>query len=701
MGIHMMNTFNVVLNDQPFTQKPSGQETAYHVRRHFRNRVVRLSIFELAKWINAGHSFYANVLDYRLNTKPDKENPDQLSPYLNGTCYVPHHTSLISVDVDHGHMTLEELKACMASVPHALIYKTFSYDEEKHRKYRVLFIANRCFKDEAEFKLVQSSLIYLFAHPFKDRLDTLEKGVDFSIRDAARISFAGQVIEHEIHDRTFDLDLFISQCQQLKTLELIETYLANWRIEKKRRKALEKGEAFDENSAQTRLNKPERAKTDEERQDDLQRLIHGLERLKEVVDLPLIINFNDTIKFVYDLPLHEILSEAIGLPFLCYLPDHHDEDPSAVILLNEAGQTRYFCHVCGNGHSYSNFDFIEQFLQDTFGYDRFQVIQFLSETLGIKVTSEYRNEALMRLQLIRDFLNEWSEEDELRKLLIRRNLFTTYETLINLASTKVGLQPTTLDKTNVNPTFFMSSSHLYYQLVEVRKYRQGLSNSRKVREKITELAYLGLIKKIDDDRLDEAFLKRSESYRQLLIQKEFETEGKTRNNMRRMDYYEIPMLSARLIQGVLTLIETDKSLGVKVKGRKAKQILHTHGEEKVKEVMPQGEFEDSRLEKRFISALEKAVEVCLDKQGYFTEKQLVAKIDPKQKIPLAVKEKGLNGQLTTLKSASARKKELLPVYLPEVVKKKELTKDRVNKETRQRFNIPASINSSTHIYYKK
>ena len=107
------------------------------------------------------------------------------------------------------------------------------------------------------------------------------------------------------------------------------------------------------------------------------------------------------------------------------------------------------------------------------------------------------------------------------------------------------------------------------------------------------------------------------------------------------------------------------------------------------------------MEKRFISALEKAVEVCLDKQGYFTEKQLVAKIDPKQKIPLAVKEKGLNGQLTTLKSASARKKELLPVYLPEVVKKKELTKDRVNKETRQRFNIPASINSSTHIYYKK
>ena len=695
----MNHQFNVVLNDQPFTKKPSGEETAYHVRRHFRNRVVRLNIFELANWINAGYSFYANVLDYRLNKKPDRQNPNQLTPYLNGTCFVPGQTSLISVDVDHGHMTLDELKACIASVPHALIYKTFSYDEANQRKYRVLFLANRCFKDEAEFKLVQSSLIYLFAHPFKDRLDTLEKGVDFSIRDTARISFAGQVIESEIYDRTFDLDLFISRCQQLNTLGLIEDYLAKWRTEKNRRKALEKGEAFDENSPQTHLNEPQRVKTEEERQDDTQRLIHGLERLKEVIDLPLIINFNDTIKFVNRLPLHEILNEAIGLPFLCYLPDHPDEDPSAVILQNEAGQTRYFCHGCGNGHSYSNFDFIEQFLQETFGYDRFEVIQFLSETLGIKLTSEYRNEALMRLQLIRDFLNEWSEEDELRKILIRRNLFTTYETLINLASTKVGLQPITLDKTNPNPSFFMSSSHLYYQLVEVRKYRQGLSNSRKVREKLTELAYLGLIKKIDDDRLDEAFLKQSEAYRQLLIQKEFETEGKQRNNMRRTDYYEIPMLSSRLIRDVLTLIQTDKALGVKVKGRKAKQIIHTHGEAKAKEVMPQGEFEDSRLEKRFINALEKAVEGCLEKQGYFTEKQLTPKIDPKQKIPLAVKGKGLNGEVITVKSASARKAELLPVYLPSVINKKGLTKGTVNKETRQRFNIPTSIKSSTHIYY--
>lgn len=694
-----MNNFNVVLNDQAFTEKPVGDESAHVLRSPDHNRLVRLNIFEFANWINAGHSFYANVLDFSLNRKTVNDST-QLTKYLNGTCFVPQQTSLLSIDVDHGHMTLEELKACMASVPHALIYKTFSYDEEKHRKYRVIFLANRCFKDEAEFKFVQSSLIYLFAHPFVDRLDTLEKGVDFSIRDTARIFYAGQVIESEIHNRTFDLDLFISQCQQLETLKLIETYLKKWREEKKRREALEKGETFDENSAQTQIMKPERAKTDEERQDDLQRLIRGLERLKEVVDLPLIINFNDTIKFVNQLPLHEILNEAIGLPFLCYLPDHHDSDPSAVILLNEAGQTRYYCHVCGNGHSFSNFDFIEQFLQEVFGYDRFQVITFLSETLGIKVTSEYRNEALMRLQLLRDFLNEWSDDDPIKKKLIQRNLFTTYEVMINLASSKVGLQPVILDKENPNPTFFISSSHLNYQM-KVRNYHVGHKYAENTADKLKELANWGFLIKKEDDEIDPTYLSRSEAYRQKLIEKEFEIEGKRRNNRRRISYFEIPMLSSKTLRALAEFIALEKSVGMTVKARNARAIAHLHGEKKAKEVVPQGRLEDTKLEKRFIKALEKAIDECLEKQGYFTDKQLAAKTDPKQKLPLAVKEQGADGKMITVKTARKHKEELISTYRPGLVEKKGLTQGTVNKETRHRFNIPTSIKSSSYIYYKK
>lgn len=693
-----MNYFNLMMNEVVFHHKPTFDEVRYHIRPYWKNHFTTATIEQLASWIETGHSFYANVLDYRLNTKMKAKEPTKPSTALNGTCYVPTATTLISVDVDHGNYTLEELKACIRSVPHALIYKTMSYTEEK-KKYRVLFIANRPFQDEAEFRLVQTSLIYLFAHPFAHRMEQLNQKVDFSVKDPARISFPGQVIREEVYDRTFDLDLFIRQCCQLDTLTLVNEFIYRWKIEEKRREALAEGVEFDETIAQTQIKAPQRAKTEEERQEVVQTLIHGLERYKQSHDLPLMMEFNRTIEWVNQLPLQELLNEVLGLPFCCYLPDHHDTDPSAVILLNEAGQTRYFCHGCGEGHSLSNFDFIEEILITKFGYDRFNVIKFIFEALDIRLNSEYRNEALMRLQLIRDFLNEWEDDDPVKQLLIRRNLFTTYELIVNLASTKVGLQPTTLDKTNLNPSFFASAVHLNYQMVKVRGIRTGHSNAEKTADKLTELANLGLIKKIDDDRLDPQFLAKSETYRQQLMAKEFEVEGKKGNTRRRVSYFEIPMLSHRLLKEVATFWAYEKSLGMKVKARSARAVRHTHGEEKAKEVLPQGRLEDTKIEKRFIKALEKAIEVCLTQKGYFTEKQLIAQIDRQQNIPLAIKKKNPDGSVQVVKSAAKRKQELLPTYLPEQVAKRKLKKGTVNKGTRQQFEIPSSISSSTTIYY--
>ena len=148
------------------------------------------------------------------------------------------------------------------------------------------------------------------------------------------------------------------------------------------------------------------------------------------------------------------------------------------------------------------------------------------------------------------------------------------------------------------------------------------------------------------------------------------------------------MHSARSLRELAEFIALEQSVGMTVKARNARSIKHLHGEMKAKEVVPQGRLEDTKLEKRFIKALEKAIDECLEKQGYFTDAQLAAKTDP-------------DGKMITTKSARKHKEELIPTYRPALVEKKGLTKDRVNKETRQRFNIPASINSSTHIYYKK
>ena len=689
--------FQVMMNDYSFSSKPTEEEVRRYIRPYYRNQRLTLDIKALAVKIEAGHSFYANVLDYSLNQKRQLKQPDKWSKSLNGTCYVPTATSLISVDVDHGNFTLNELKACLSSVPYALIYQTMSYSEDK-KKYRVLFIANRCFKDEAEFRYVQESLIYLFAHPFAHRMEQLNQKVDFSVKDPARISFPGKVLFDELYDRTFDLDRFIEQCQQINTPALIQTFKKNWQREVKRREGSliesQRGEGERTECSQKPFKAPQSDDSLKSTEEVMNALIRCLSDYKASQTLPLYLEFSHLVAFVNRLPLHDLLNHPLETSFRCLLPDHEDQNPSAVFLLDEKKETRYFCHGCGDGHSLSVFDVIERLCQSVFHYDRFQTIQFLGALLGIQLTTPYRNEALMRLQLMRDFLNEWSDDHPLKKMLIRRNLFNLYELLINLASTKIGLRPVTLDQSNPNPTFFASSTHLHYQLVVVRGYRVGMSDARKVREKLTELAYLGLIRKFDDDELDVEFLKRSEACRQQAIEKELEVEGVKKTSRRRTSYFEIPMLSYSLIDQVLTFIERDKQLGTKVKGRNAKQVLHTHGEAKVKAVLPQGLLNDTKLEKRFISALEKAVDACLAKRGYFTEKQLLSAIDSKQKIPLAIKEAG-----KTIKSHTQRKQELLPVYLPGVVLKKELTKSRVNKETRHSFQIPDSINSSTVIYF--
>ena len=469
----MENLFNVVVNDYPVTSKPTDEEVRRYIRPYWRNTIQRLTIHQLAELIQQGHSFYPNVLDYRLNTKTKAKDPTQPSMSLNGTCYLPTATSLISVDVDHGNFTLEELKVCIASVPHALIYKTMSYRDD-YKKYRVVFMSNRCFKDEAEFRLVQCALIYLFAHPFAHRLEQLNQKVDFSVKDPARISFPGHVIQEEIHDRTFDLDLFIQQCHQLNILKLMEDFIQAWKGEESRRQ----GQTLSTPS-QTQINPLSAPKSEKDREEVVQSVIRALERYKASHDLPLMVAFPNTMDFVNQIPLTFLLQHPVGLPFCCYLPHHDDHHPSAVLLEDEHKHVRYYCHGCQEGHSLSTFDFLEAILHDRFGYDRYQVITFIFETLGIKLTSEYRNEALMRLQLMRDFLNELPDENELKRLLVRRNLFNLYELMINLASTKIGLQPVTQDKTNPNPSFFVSSNHIYYQMVQVRGLKRDCQTIEK------------------------------------------------------------------------------------------------------------------------------------------------------------------------------------------------------------------------------
>lgn len=696
-----MNQFNVTMNRYAFTQKPTDEQTKTYIRPHYENQIVNADIFQLAGWINQGYSFHANVLDYTRNTRcyTGTTTPTKA---LNGSCYVPEATTLISVDVDHGNMTLEELKMCIASVPHALIYKTFSYTDET-KKYRVLFIANRPFKDVAEFKFVQSSLIYLFAHPFRHRLHELATKVDFSVKDPARISYAGTVIETEVFDRTFDLDLFIQQAQMLNTPQLSVEFTKLWKQEVARREGKEVKEKT------TTVAGTGAVKTKEQREEVMTQITNGLARLVETNQFPKRVSFNESIDFVNQLSLADILEEPLGIPMICYLPSHEEENASAYILTDDKGRTRYYCFGCNEGHALSTFDFIEEVMVSLFHYDRYTVIKSIFSLLNIRLKSEYQEEAFDRLQMNRDYLDNLDANNELLKYLKKKNLFTLYETMMNLCSSRLPLQSVTTDKTSELPSFFASVRNINFEMKVKRNFAVGHSSHSDTNDKIIELVRVGLLQRVKSDEIDAEMFAKSQEYRERLVKHEVEVEGRSGKDIRHMDYYMIPTISLELERSIMEFLALEKKYNVKKRGRSMKQTKALYGDEKAGEIYTQSELEFAKRDKRFITEMNKRIDELLNEQGYFTEKQLNASIDKKSKYIKSVKKEvevvdKKTGQkvkkMETVKKAVDIKQELLDKFLSSAVKEKELSVGKVNKETRTSFNIPTKISSNSTIYFR-
>ena len=693
----MNEQFEITLNHYTFHNKPSSEEVKQLIRPFKHNSIVQADIYRLAEWIEAGHPFHASVLDESLNTATSSYQPNQLSAYVNRTCFIPNRTRLISIDVDHGNMSLSELKTCIASVPHALIYKTMSYSETK-KKYRVLFIADRCFKDESEFNLVQTSLIYLFAHPFKDRLQQLieqDDKVDFSVKDPARISFAGRVIESEIYDRTFNLDRFIQQCRQLDVLTLKESFVADYRQLKRQQSKSVAG------TRQNALPRPKKAKkeTTSVRDHVLDIVSEGLQRYAKTHDLSHVrADYLDTIAFINQIPLTELLREDVYTMFSCYLPDHEDHNPSANIILDDNKETRYYCFSCEHGHSLSTFDFIETILlYYNASLSRYEVIQTIFELLDLKIYSEYQEHVSRILRENRRFFREWNYNDPLHQYLQKANLLSLLKEMTELAEFKAPYKPLTFNRTGDYACFFMSNRHLN---AEMRRLGyKGHSDVSKTNEKINRLVKLGLIEKISDEELDPDFLTESQRYREMLRQQEIRQEGSSKKSYaRRMEFYVIPMISRTQLEYAEELVCFDKTHRVLVKHQGMKQALTTYGKEKSQTIYVQSENELSRKDATFLKHLKASVSRLMETQGYFTVKQLCRAVDPKGNLVKAKQEVDAYGVVKTIAAKVVRENKV-ESFLPSIKIEQNLEVSVINRDLRARYQIPASIKKGTKIYY--
>ena len=698
----MSNHFELTMNQRAFQTKPTNEEVKKWIRPHQYNRIEIMTFRRLTNLINKGYSFHAGVLDYEQNTMLHPRDTTRVTGYLNSTCFIPSRTRLLSVDVDHGNMTLDELKACIKGIiPYGMIYKTFSYKEER-KKYRILFLANRGFATAEEYQFVQTNLIYLFAHPFRDRKEEIlanNDRVDFSAKDPARISFAGSVIE--VKDRTFDLDEFIHYCQTAELSRLKEEFVSDWRELKRQQSKSASGKR--ENSLPKPKGRARKVVNRVDRDPVLDILTEGLQQYGKSHDLTkLRPDYFDTIDFINQIPLTELLSEEIYTLFCCYLPTHDDQNPSANLILDEEGRTRYYCFSCSEetgGHSLSTFDFIEEvFSFYNNQLSRYRLIQAIFELLGVKVYSEYQDEVSLMLRENRRFLREWNYDDPLHQKLQKANLLSLWKEMCEMAEFKCPYKPLTFNREGDYACFFASNRHISSEMR--RMGYVGHSDVSKTNDKINRLVKYGLIQKISDEDLDPDFLTESQNYRELLRQQEMHQEGVFRKGYpRRMEFYIIPVVTIEMLEEAERVAGFDKEHRILAKHKGMKQTLTAHGEKKSKSVYVQSSNQLSRKDETFLKHLEAAVERLLQQKGYFTVKQLCSAVDPKGNLIKPKKEVDKYG-VVKITSAKSIREHKVETFLPAVKIKKGLEARVINKELRTKYNVPRSITRGMKIYYK-
>lgn len=674
--------FKTTINKKTFKQKPNSLEAGM-IKLHENNEIITTDVFDLANRINQGHSFHASVLDYSLNTGVSKKTGEPQKG-LNDTCFTLD-TQLFAVDIDHANMSYELINSLMftSNVKPAIVYKTMSYTDD-NKRWRVLFLANRPVKSKEEFEIVQKSLTWIFAKHLD--AETFTEKVDFSCVDYSRLSFPccedGIVL---VQDETFDIDAFVKTNIENKTLDKLNEFKSVWKEAERSR-----------NGEKSKVEKTKRkAKTnDKVTTDEYSELAPTI--FKNLADWGMDFNLGvtnidiyDSFDFINQIPISYLIEQDLYTKFSCVLPHHRDSAPSANIVETNEGKERYYCFACcDDGHGLSTWDVIYEIISHELNYNDYDTLKAVVNALGIELGSEYQRGAKNILDYNFTMIDRLGQEDELIKSLIRQGLLGTYTLLMNLTSTRLPLYPLTNNKDDKNPTVFLSTTF-------VTQYAKsngliGHGDRATVTRKINKLAKLGLIRKLAIDEIDAKTLQTTREYRLKAIEREmkFMNEETSRELSKQrlakektINFITIYPLNRMLRKKALDTIEYNKKKGVRAKGFSMKQTLASSSKEKAEEVFPQMKCELTKRDKLFIKYALKAVDELMNKQGYFTEKQIISAIDRKGK---------------HFKKAE---KETKFVQLEQIIKdERNIVTAYANKQHREALNIPTKIKSNNKIY---
>lgn len=666
----------ITVHQETYPEKPTNYQCS-QIRKPEQNTLQTVDVYQLAKLVARKHSFYLGEHNLHDPAQPDLSR----ATFLQQQAF--------AVDVDHGNFMLEEIQERLSSLPFkpCLIYKTYSYEEPYHRRWRIVFFADRFYTDPNDVTQINEYLIYVMAHDFREHDAEWFKEIDTKATDCARIYFGGTGIAllQDVPPANFE---FIFDDEIEEKVRFFKDDL------KKAKKELKKGVegAGGNNYTQDALGT---LRESENGQKELvlaeandpkalaQKIIENLETLSLILpNKPQVVDYYDCYDFINQLPLAMLLGVSVGQKFNCVLPHHQDADPSAHILWSLDGKQQqvYHCFGCMDPSDvHRTFSVVAHIFEAAFGYTIKETLESIYTLLEIQLGSRYQQQ--VQKQLLHDvqWLEKLDPEDPFNRLLTRRNIKGFYKAFLMLGMSKVSFASMKKDPKSPDLVFFASNSYLHDYL-RTEWNLKGIANLSSVNKKINYLVRIGLLSKIAYEELSDSMLTRLEGY--ITQTKEREEAQMGKSYKRNPDYYQINFLTPDVIQRALTTEAYEKKHIARSVGQGKAQVTAMHGSARGKEIYRQSKEGLLPNEQRFVKLSAKAAWQLLRQKSYFTEEELLKKVDPKGNY-----------------WKKAEKVHLSQKLLPYLARSFQLEKKRVSKALREQFNIPAKVTSYHHVIY--
>lgn len=650
--------------------------------------------------------------------------------------------SVFAVDIDHGNFTKEELLNRFTIRPN-IIHKTYSY-RENAKRYRAIFFMASVVKSAENAKKINQILT---AQVLKDLPAHELAFADRSCITPVKLFFAGLDVIHLDDSSRFNVFEILND----KNYEIAEQIFAQSeyesRLHTERIKVIKKHHDYFSESDWKKFNSLTTSKT-KEAHDLMIKLVEKLEKLgfdttsqgikikegkkqpkikvkrdlnKSVLEAAIdslsdfkiseeltFMEWEDAIKFLNSLPLHELFGKNINEPFLALTRD--ESNASARFYKTDNGNIVYRDFIDG-GITLTATQLFSELMTLEYGTIFQSNLETLMEKCNVCVCSEYKKNAIVQLLNGRDLVYNalhTQKNKELRPALALGrgylyiglcHLFTRYLSNKNLLENREGVVVyRTLEEIHLE---LLSGGFADVNKMRIKGYSTFVG-------KMNYLCALGLISKVETNNLTTHATSGLEDHKiKIMAIKKISEE-----DYREPNFYEIHPLTPDIFEQVIErheFLEQNCVTSTNMNQRTLKAV----STELDGEVFLQTDYRFCKSDQYFIDLCVKQAKRLIKKHSYFNEEQLLGRLLQKDlwyngtkkvtadeiKLDKDVDASGKRIERANYKLAMIRKLEKFSEIRPAVLAQAEITCKKATKDIKKILDLDNSYNQYTNVYF--